>query len=172
MSSLQKGCIYLLYSQVGRDKLSLHELNKGTSVYSQAEGQGPPGKPLNMIIIIKASQRNSLQHGVRIDFHPATCPWDSPGKNTGTGYHALLHGIFPTQGLNPILSSLLHWHVSSLPLAPPGKPSKEVRLPKSLELFSKSQTSKSEQHFLLKKKKKIFFVFIWLCWVLVEACRI
>ena len=29
------------------------------------------------------------------------CPWDSPGKSTGMGYHALLQGIFPTQGLNP-----------------------------------------------------------------------
>ena len=26
---------------------------------------------------------------------------DSPGKNPGVGYHALLQGIFPTQGLNP-----------------------------------------------------------------------
>ena len=26
---------------------------------------------------------------------------DSPGKNTGVGGHALLQGIFPTQGLNP-----------------------------------------------------------------------
>ena len=26
------------------------------------------------------------------------CPWDSPGKNTGVDYHALLQGIFPTQG--------------------------------------------------------------------------
>ena len=26
---------------------------------------------------------------------------DSPGKNTGVGYHALLQGIFPTQGWNP-----------------------------------------------------------------------
>ena len=26
---------------------------------------------------------------------------DSPGKNTGVGCHALLQGIFPTQGLNP-----------------------------------------------------------------------
>ena len=25
---------------------------------------------------------------------------NSPGKNTGMGYHALLPGIFPTQGLN------------------------------------------------------------------------
>ena len=26
---------------------------------------------------------------------------DFPGKNTGVGCHALLQGIFPTQGLNP-----------------------------------------------------------------------
>ena len=26
---------------------------------------------------------------------------NSPGKNTGVGFHALLQGIFPTQGLNP-----------------------------------------------------------------------
>ena len=30
-------------------------------------------------------------------------PWDSPGKNTGVGYHFLLQGIFPTQGSNPNL---------------------------------------------------------------------
>ena len=30
---------------------------------------------------------------------------DSPGKNTGVGCHALLQGIFPTQGSNPGL-----WH--------------------------------------------------------------
>ena len=29
------------------------------------------------------------------------CPWDSPGKNARVGCHALLQGIFPTQGLNP-----------------------------------------------------------------------
>ena len=28
------------------------------------------------------------------------CPWDSPGKNTGVGCHALLQGIVPTQGSN------------------------------------------------------------------------
>ena len=37
------------------------------------------------------------------------CPWDSPGKNTGVGYHALLQGIFLTQGSNPYLLYLLHW---------------------------------------------------------------
>ena len=33
-------------------------------------------------------------------------PWDSPGKNTGVGYHLLLQGIFVTQGSNP---GLPHW---------------------------------------------------------------
>ena len=28
------------------------------------------------------------------------CPWDSPGKNIGVDHHALLQGIFLTQGLN------------------------------------------------------------------------
>ena len=44
------------------------------------------------------------------------CPGNSPGKNTGVGYHALLQGIFPTQGLNwgfliyrQILYCLSHW---------------------------------------------------------------
>ena len=41
---------------------------------------------------------------------------DSPGKNTGVGCHALLQGIFPTQGSNPglpqyrqILNHLSYW---------------------------------------------------------------
>ena len=36
--------------------------------------------------------------------------------------HALLQGIFPTQGSNPRLLCLLHRHAGSLPSAPPGKP--------------------------------------------------
>ena len=31
------------------------------------------------------------------------CPWNLPGKNTGVGCHALLQGIFPTQGLKQVL---------------------------------------------------------------------
>ena len=42
------------------------------------------------------------------------CPWDSPGKHTGVGCHALLQGIFPTQGLNLSLLHLLHWQADSL----------------------------------------------------------
>ena len=38
---------------------------------------------------------NSLQH------HGLYSPWNSPGKNTGMSCHALLQGIFPTQGSKP-----------------------------------------------------------------------
>ena len=55
----------------------------------------------------------------RLELTRLLCPWDSLGKNTGVGCHALLQGIFPTQGLNPCLLCLLLWQASSLPLAPP-----------------------------------------------------
>ena len=47
---------------------------------------------------------------------------NSPGKNTGVGCHALLHGTFLTQGWTSCLLCLLHWQAGSLPLQPPGKP--------------------------------------------------
>ena len=50
------------------------------------------------------------------------CLWDSPGKDTRVACHALLQGIFPTQGLNLHLLSLLHWQEVSLSLALPRKP--------------------------------------------------
>ena len=48
------------------------------------------------------SPRGSFVHGV------------SPGKNTGVGCHALLLGIFPTQGSNPDLphSRQILYHLS------------------------------------------------------------
>ena len=67
-----------------------------------------------------------VSRSVMSDF---TTPWtvarqaplsmNSPGKNTGVGCHALLQGIFPTQGWN---LGLLHWQVDSLLSEPPGKP--------------------------------------------------
>ena len=61
------------------------------------------------------------------------CPWTVAGQSPlsmgfsrqeycSVGCHALLHGVFLTQGLNPHLLSLLHWQASSLPAEPPGKP--------------------------------------------------
>ena len=46
-----------------------------------------------------------------------------PRQEYGVDCHALLQGIFLTQGSNPSLLGLLHWEAGSLPLAPPGKPS-------------------------------------------------
>ena len=50
------------------------------------------------------------------------CPWDSPARILEWNCHALLQGIFPTQGLNPHLLCLLHLQADSLPIEPPGKP--------------------------------------------------
>ena len=46
----------------------------------------------------------------------APLSWDFSGKNTGVGCHALLQGIFLTQGSNQRLLSLLYWQADSLPL--------------------------------------------------------
>ena len=44
------------------------------------------------------------------------CPWDSPGKDTGVGCHALLQGIISTQGIEATSTySLLHWQAGFLP---------------------------------------------------------
>jgi len=52
------------------------------------------------------------------------------------GCHFILQAIFPTQGLNPCL---LHWQANSLPLAPPGKPSKIIIISLLLSRFSRAQ---------------------------------
>ena len=49
-------------------------------------------------------------------------PWNSPGKHTGEGCHALLPWIFRSQGSNPHLLHFLHWQADSLLLKRPGNP--------------------------------------------------
>ena len=48
------------------------------------------------------------------------CPWESPGKETGVDWHALLQVIFWTQGFNLCFLCTLHFQAGRLPLAPPG----------------------------------------------------
>ena len=43
-----------------------------------------------------------------MDWSLPGCPWDFSSTNTGMGCHALLQGIFQTQGSNPSLLHLLH----------------------------------------------------------------
>ena len=51
---------------------------------------------------------------------PGSCPWDSPGKNTGVDSHSLLQGIFlPDPGIEPGFPAL---QADSLPSEPTGKP--------------------------------------------------
>ena len=50
------------------------------------------------------------------------CPSYSPGKHTGVGCHALLQGVFLTQGSDLCLLCLLPWQAGSLQLVPPGTP--------------------------------------------------
>ena len=75
-------------------------------------------------------------------------PLDSPSKNTEVDCHALLHGIFLTQGSNPHLLCLLHFQEGSLPLVLPGKPLRkgivieEIEMRKC-ELLSLLKTGKS-----------------------------
>ena len=64
---------------------------------------------------------SSLQpHGLQ----PARllCPQNFPGKITGVGCHVLLQGIFPIQGSNLSLLSLLYWQADALPLSHQGSP--------------------------------------------------
>ena len=59
-------------------------------------------------------------------------PQDSPGMNNGVRCHALLQGIFPTQGSNPHLLCLLHWQEGSFLPAPPWKPHLVYRFSRSV----------------------------------------
>ena len=55
-------------------------------------------------------------------------PMEFSRQEYWSGLHALLQGILPTRGSNPCLLCLLHWQVSSLPLAASGKPYSRIAL--------------------------------------------
>ena len=61
-------------------------------------------------------------------FDSCDCMLYSP---RGVSCHALLQGIFLTQGSNPRLSCLLSWRAGSLPPAPPGEPADLCRQPQT-----------------------------------------
>ena len=79
MSRLQKGCIHLFYSQVGRNKLSIQELSKGTLVYSQAEEQGPLNQAIMYDCNNKSKSKKQFQHGLSIGFFETFYPYH-PGE--------------------------------------------------------------------------------------------
>ena len=61
----------------------------------------PVPPPRKDVLACSAIGNSSLPR--RLEPARPLCPGDSPGKNTGVGCHALLQGIFPTQGSNPCL---------------------------------------------------------------------
>ena len=64
------------------------------------------------------------------------CPWNSPGKNTGVGCHALLQRIFPTKGLNQHHLCLLHCRWILYPLTHLGSPLLCISVVYSISLLS------------------------------------
>ena len=72
-------------------------------------GNSPnPGRMFNIsACLVTQSYPTQRPHGLQPASLP--CPWNSPGKHTGVGCHALLQGIFTIQGSNP---GLLHcWQI-------------------------------------------------------------
>ena len=69
------------------------------TIYKIDNQQGPTVQHTESESVSRSFVSDSSQpHGL----YPTSLlyPWDSPGKNTGVGCHALLQGIFPTQGSN------------------------------------------------------------------------
>ena len=79
------------------------------------------------------------------------CPWNSLGKNTGGGCHALFQGILPTQGSNPCLLFLLRWYLDSLPLGHLG--SSRIKYQGNSTFFLETKNFKLRKFNLLKQSK-------------------
>ena len=75
------------------------------------------------------------------------CPWDSPGKNTGVGSLSLLQGIFPTQGLNPVLTHY-YYYISVVSDSVPPQRRQPTRLPRPWD--SPGKNTGVGCHFLLQ----------------------
>ena len=71
---------------------------------------------LHFLAVLSHFSRVWLCNSMECSLSGASFPWDSPGKNTGVGCCALLQVIFPSQGLNRCLFSLMNWQGGSLPL--------------------------------------------------------
>ena len=105
--------------RTGKQSLAVctHRLWQTSSLWGTPKSgfPGPPDRALqNISVLIRSVAQSCPTLCDPMDCSPTRllCPWDSPGKNTGVGCHALLQGIFPTQGLNP---HLLHcrWILNS-----------------------------------------------------------
>ena len=95
-------------------------------IYSwhQGFGQGQEAyKPAESTVLCGLSHFSRVQLFVTLGTVARQTPLSMgfSRQEYGSGLHALLQGIFPTQESNSCLSCLLHQQVGSLPLVPPGK---------------------------------------------------
>ena len=88
-TSLKVGIVMPPYMGLVRVNLKIH-------VKQQHRQQQKKGSRKCCLSVVSDSLRPGGLQLTRL-----LCPWDSPDKNTGVGSHALLQGIFLTQGLNP-----------------------------------------------------------------------
>ena len=81
-----------------------------------------PGQMSPPVTEYKGTKNNCMhEHAKSLQLCPTLCNTmdDSPPGSSVHGIlHALLQGIFPTQGSNPCPLHLLHWQLGSLPLEP------------------------------------------------------
>ena len=76
-----------------------------------------------LVLVLSCSVVSDSLWPYRLQSARLLCAWDSPGKSTEVGCHALLQGIFLTQGSNSHLLWLLNWQADFFTTEPPGKPS-------------------------------------------------
>ena len=96
------GCHFLLQC---RKVKSESEVAESCPTLSDPMDCGPPGSSIHGVFQARILDWGESHSVVSSSLRPQGLysPWDSPGKNTGVGCHALLEGIFPTQGSNPAL---------------------------------------------------------------------
>ena len=89
-----RGCVHRPFAEDRNNRVPLGPLS-----------QHPSALSLRCAVLRRSIAADSVRPCGR---QPARllCPWDSPGKKTGVGCHALLQGIFLTQGS--------HWHLIRL----------------------------------------------------------
>ena len=124
----QKACILITKAQLshgqGWDKTWTQD-SLSSCYWRQLSDRMACLSGLNLELPLHVSMRTqSLQLGLTLcdsmdcSLPGSSCPWDSPGKNTGMGCHTLFQEIFPTQGLNsPLLCLALpadSWPTSCL----------------------------------------------------------
>ena len=96
-----------------------------TSLDSRSAGSSLPREPPVLRALLSRSVRSDPLRPRGLQLARLLCPWDSPGKSTGVGSHALLHRIFLTQGSSPDLphyGRILYFLSHQGSPAPTGKP--------------------------------------------------